>query len=264
MTIKYSFTEYNSYTCAVLNFIAAELETVGINKNSKSFTSKTYEGREGAKALETLVKNYINRIPELVSKVNIFVKSDIFILKDIFDPELDAENEEAAKRAWADLFLTVELKDKTEISIPVNIKSTTGKTADNVCGWTAASFILFEDYETASKGNTAVKALQDGKLDKKTVRDYFLWVFYTSPTQPYSGTAVFSLLQLDPDNYTYNASQSFPLQINSKKPGILIDNTPNMSIGDRKVRFALWLVKKQEAYYKKMYESYSATAANIK
>lgn len=243
-----AFDGFNGYVNGTLNTIGDMLEDSEYNKFDRKIKAATLNGRGGSELFEkAIIKPAIaERKEEIIATVN--AGNNDYTLLDIIDPE-EGDESEAAKRAWADIFLQVEKNGVIE-DIPVNIKATDSKkpSADNSANWRALAYMMLEPSEASAKVDKEVsmmKLVKEGATDLDSERDYFIWSFSKDSKKPFKGHKSFSLLEVDPTQYTYNRSQSFPLQINADK--VKNDGKP-LSFSERKNRLFKWILTNNQAY----------------
>lgn len=245
------FYALNSYVSRCLNFMGEYAERSSFNLINN--TGKDYDGRGGSERFEkNVVKPFLHEHKSEL--LRFFRESDdntSFSFMDVIDPEVDES--EASKRSWADLILHIDYTstqgDTTSLHCPVNIKATWGGTSDNVGGWAALGHILSPVNEEPVMTRRAVMDLLDTNMwDLHSPHDYYLWVFYKDEHKSFKGQGSASLLQYPPENFAFNGSQSFPVQVNTKG---LLDCKPHpesMSITERKALFLEWLFTRDRDY----------------
>jgi hypothetical protein len=217
---KLSSENYNAYYTIASNALNSIAEIVMAHDNN-SYDSETQEvdGRSGSEAVEKVVIKPILKEPETLQKIKDKLAEDGFILDHIEDVEDSAITDptliEANKRAWVDVVLHGYDSQGNTITIPVNIKSTTGKGTDNVGGWKALSHVLVgEDIKREMDLLSYLK--ENGIKETTEASDYFLWTFYKTESKPLGSSNTTSLLSMTPESLTINLKQSMPLQVKAE------------------------------------------------
>lgn len=206
--------------------------------NSKITSHK--KGRESSTAFEKnivlpTIKSNMVKIHEKVAAS--FEGTDVRLVR----INLPNENQtEAEARTAADFTFDLEIGG-VEHNIPVNVKYTANKNADNVGGWAALWLCLYGDAVKPKNGMKALFQSKDflsGKWKNDTPSDYFFLVFVHTPTEVISAVKVSSLLSLSTDEITYNGSQSFPVQSKISKNGKAASGT----MVDIRKNFLRWII----------------------
>lgn len=210
-----SYEIFQSYSTRILSIIGDVVKEA----NSKITSHK--KGRESSTAFEKniVLPSIKNNMEKIQNKVDAaFEGLNVKLIR----INLPNENQtEAEARTAADFTFNLEI-DGIEHNIPVNVKYTANKNADNVGGWAALWLCL---YGSAVKPKNGMKALFQsddflaGKWKNDAPSDYFFLVFVHTPTEVISAVKVSSLLSLSTDEITYNGSQSFPVQSKISKNG---------------------------------------------
>lgn len=176
-------------------------------------------GRAQSLHFETLVADSIGmHKTEFIEKVNHNNTFSGWSLKSI---ESHGEEDEKSKRSPWDIAFVVthpDGKDKTEW---VNIKYSSGKSADNVGGWECLYYALTGKQEKIAgrsiffdKMTTYIPELRDShQYGCDYCFDYFLWVFDKDINfdQACASSRCYGLMSHS-DNLRFNHAQSFPVQ----------------------------------------------------
>jgi hypothetical protein len=247
---------YQTEAIRVLDGIGKLIELTPENEKYAKGESAKFLGREGATYFEKAFLKPIlfgDRKAEFIDTMNGAADSKLKLV-DIVDPEAGYIGQgDGSNRTFSDIDLILSDKNGNVSSLPVNIKATNGGSADNVGGWAAFEFIMFGNVRSSpSKSKTLARITPESIKATTVSSDYFLWSFLKSGDKPFTSAHSISLFEYDPTFFSFNASQSFPLQANVSR---LIKNRevldPAISLEARRTKWALWLNKRYYDYYSK-------------
>jgi hypothetical protein len=262
------YAEYHSETIRILDNIGSILKDLPNNAIGEKLLTK-YDGRDGATSFEkTFLKPTLfnvrnkNKIMKTINKMgDSYELLDIFDYKDTVVDETEVEN-----RTFADIGLRISNRQGNESIIPINIKATKGNTSDNVGGWLAYEFMMFGDNQSkgAQKDALLEKVTKDSLSHVNVASDYFLWSFTKGKDRPFTNSYAFSILEFEPQNFSFNPVQSFPMQANVTK---LIPHrsavTSAETLYDRRLKLSLWLVDNYDAYHEAQSAKRKANRLNL-
>jgi hypothetical protein len=253
----YTYREYHDFTQSVLCSAGLMLQRAPQN-DRRLYAPDRFKGRGGSALFEKeFVKSTLLhplQSATLTQTIRRSTSGQSLRFLRFEDPERGLLHNEAATRAWADLFIIASY-GHNEISIPVNIKYTGGSSADNLCGWDAIDFVLYKDSSRKS-GKTAFfdKLIAEGIPEDEAPRDYFFWSFQYDENSQYlfSKISTYSLLSIPVELLQFNPSQSFPVQLATNKLDQienipLLFNVPTQSLRDMKKTLLGWLLEKRIA-----------------
>lgn len=237
---------YRDYQAAVHGILKYSSDFI---KTNTSWAKTQLSGTDGRNASEKFEVHFVKPLlfesaegARLQEELRAKTRNHKLHFSHFLDLTAEQENINSAAREWADIGIEI-IVNQTKILVPVNIKYTSGKTSDNLCGWQAFSFLFFPDYEKYKAEHSIWKGLIKGEADWDMVCDYFLWSFvHGDGNKMFDKTDIFSLLGTDPVNFTFNNSQSFPMQAKAKN--ITLDSS-NLDAAGRKKRIFNWLTTKR-------------------
>jgi hypothetical protein len=250
------YATYQTEAIRILDGIGKLIELAPENEKFAKGESAKFLGRDGATYFEKAFLKPIlfgERKPEFIENMNSASDSK-FQLVDIVDPEADFTGQgDGSNRTFSDIDLILKDKDGNVSSLPVNIKATNGGSADNVGGWAAFEFIMFGNVRSSpSKSKTLARITPESIKATTVSSDYFLWSFLKGGEKPFHTAHSVSLFEYDPTFFSFNASQSFPLQANVIR---LVKNRevldPTISLEERRTKWAVWINKLYYNYYSK-------------
>jgi hypothetical protein len=259
-------TEYELYQTEVVRMLDTAGDIIAdLPQNKKK---ANYALRDGSTSFE---KQFLKPIlfnnetkQQIINKINEnnpeYELVNILDFKDSVKDETDAEN-----RTFADIGLHVRNRKGQEALVAINIKATAGGTSDNVGGWSAFEFMMYgKNQDRATQRSTILERVTENNIRKvNIVSDYFLWSFTKGEkgkNQVFSKSNAVSLLEFDPNNFTFNANQSFPIQANVSR---LVDSRHTLfsgldktdeqkaqsTLASRRVRLAKWILTKYDNYH---------------
>lgn len=256
-----SYRDYNSAVRDILTYSSAFI------KNNTSWLKNQLSGTDGRNASEKFevrfVKPFLFNSEEgtrLQNELRARTQNNKLRFSRFLDLASEQDNANAAAREWADIGIEIIYED-TKVLVPVNIKYTSGATNDNLCGWQAFAFLFFSEYSKYKAEHSIWKGLIEGKADWDMVCDYFLWSFvHGSGDKMFDKTDIFSLLGTDPKNFTFNNSQSFPMQA---KAGNIVLDSSNLDAAGRKKRLFNWLTTKRAEKAKATLDELNRVQASV-
>lgn len=171
---------YDIYHSSVTNILKLTGDFISQNTDWKLSAIKEKDGRKASGIFETdFIKDFIFGLnyskPLELHILNNATSSPLKFISFV-DTALDNPNGNSASREWADIGINF-LYNSQSVFVPVNIKYTSGTTADNICGWKAFSFLLFQSYEDYTSEKSIWDAISQGNGDWDITRDYFIWSF---------------------------------------------------------------------------------------
>lgn len=174
-----------------------------------------YKNRSGSTIFEEHLKTCIREHhDQIVKKSNEHLEGLGRLVRITRVVAVENENE-SQNRSFADCLIECTHKGDN-ISIPVNIKLSNGKTYDNIGGWSSIGRIFFNDDRiTTRKGFLAACEAKGPVIG---VRDYFLWSFDKTKEdfmQIVSSGKMVSLIAATEGSIKFNGAQSLPLQFNA-------------------------------------------------
>lgn len=174
--------------------------------------ARTFDGRSGSMLAEECVKQAV--LDHAVDVLHTPSDGDARNGWRVIGFDAEIARSEARSRDMADV--TAIMSDGKAVieRIPINVKVTRGKTADNVCGWNAFSYCTCG---VSLKRDQLLDGITSGScgLLQDDIHDYFLWTFYKDDTGRLSGLSLASslLCATSCEMLRYNASQPFPVQV---------------------------------------------------
>lgn len=237
------------------------------NTDWKPSDIKEKDGRKASSIFETdFIKKFIldsNYSNPLNLELRRHTSDEQLKFLRFIDTSSEYSNGNAASREWADIGIIFMWNGK-EFFVPVNIKYTSGKTADNICGWKAFAYLLFLDYGKYKNEQNIWDAVSRQEASWDAMRDYFVWSFKHGgeTAKLFSSHSVFSLLGINPEQLTFNNSQPFPVQ--AKSFGLEADaKNMTISIADRKKRLAKWIASNRKKRAEELYNRLSRALAAL-
>ena len=202
-----------------------------------------FTGRSGSEFFEEKLKDFIRtHSSNIIDKYNT-TQSEYQLIT------IDAEENtsEAAGRTMHDIRYIFHCTSTGDTMVaPINVKATTlsKKSADNVGGWSALSWVLFG---CEVRGRKQLSELIKNHTAPATYQDYYLWVFdkNTQLATMIPTGKTYSLLSVNIDSLKINHSQSFPLQFACHDAHIA-NNHPGTT---ERRELALSIFQSMEQYY---------------
>lgn len=258
---------YGVYHRAVSRVLKLAGNFISQNTDWKSSDIKEKDGRKASSIFETdFIKKFIldsNYSSSLNLELRRHTSDEQLKFLRFIDTSSEYSNGNAASREWADIGIVFVWNGK-EVFVPVNIKYTSGTTADNICGWKAFAYLLFLDYDKYKNEQNIWDAISGQKTSWDAMRDYFVWSFKHGGAtgKLFSSDSVFSLLGVNPNKLTFNNSQSFPVQAKSFGLEADAENT-TISIADRKKRLAKWIASNRKKRAEELHNRLSRALAAL-
>lgn len=194
-------------------------ELLAENERGDSFHASDFTGRNGSTRFEDeFLKPRIRKNHHLLhERINEKLSS---VANDWEFVNLDAQENvsEADARSMSDMDLYLRSSQGEVIEVPINIKATAGKTADNVGGWAAIGHVFYGGNGKHIKRREEVKSKLALEEPDKGFHDYFLLTFDKNSTSAASllrSATVNSILGSSLNAFKINMAQPFPLQFNS-------------------------------------------------
>lgn len=253
---KASMSDTRTEVQNFLKFLGQKIET----HLKGSIFSPLPHGRSGSTYFEQqIIKPYLlKNIDTLIEEYN---KNTTFTIKEILG--LTESNNEAANRLWYDIMVIAISDDGSLVEAPINIKvtDTNSVTSDNIGGWAILGWCLYGNANATSETALFSKIIS-GEPFQTNGNDYYIWTFYKDKNRPSpEAPTLFSVLDIEPTAFTFNRSQSFPVQINARK---LMNSahSDSMSYASRQQALVRWLlIKIISAYKNKLDKAESALTA---
>lgn len=183
-----------------------------IQKQEFTYSENDYIGRDGSSRFEDFVKTAINKDKEnIISECNKNLKDVKVISIDSYISDNESDN-----RRMEDMSFILEDSYGNQSEIMINIKATSGNTADNVGGWASFGRALYGDEAAKLSAKQILEKTKTEPLEN-TLNDYFLWVFNKKSDKDniFSSSKIFSYFATDLDHFKINMHQPFPLQFKS-------------------------------------------------
>lgn len=205
--------QYYSTMRAVLTTLC---EVIVERETSLDFDLNLLQGRAGSSYFEeSFMKPLLRKHKSHFSnKVNSNLR-DLGITKYYYlDVHASENKDESDERKMADVTILL-MSSYGEIKVPINIKASAGKTADNIGGWQSLDWALFGNEGKPAKTRAKVMSKISKQPISEELYDYFLWVFdksYSTPKEILESSQVHSFFSTSLESFVFNANQSFPVQ----------------------------------------------------
>lgn len=189
---------------------------------------KAFTGRKGSSYFEDdFLKPLIRKHSEqFCEKVSENLKDNSFEFVKIEAPK---SFDESSARSFADVSVVIKHPDGAISEEYVNIKATSGNTADNVGSWQSLNHVLYGNKNKIVKNRTQLLERIANEPLGDQLSDYFLWVFNKSGPKSddlLRNASVHSMLGSSLKDFKINMSQNYPIQFNSHRAEqVLFDDT---------------------------------------
>lgn len=249
MNEKYYDTETYYVVVRKILYIAAEV----IISSNIPYDKDNYEGRAGSASCEEMIKACIREnVENIIARVNNELPQGWKLIS--FDaPE---NNDDASSRKMSDITFVLSRPDGSQTVEQVNIKATSGSTADNVGGWAAFYYAIFGIIKKNVSKKFVLEEIakhSEAKTIPDVPHDYILWSFKKDSTdfsQLCSTAEVHSFFGTSLEAFVVNINQSFPLQFKLEKATI----KPYTYEG--KIEFISFVLEKALEKIEKEFEAY--------